>query len=128
MQRCQSIVPALLEFAGHQTVVRIDRVILALSQLNLEARSFEPELPLVIQGLALALQDRQGRQGGFELGRLDRLQKDSADGLIEISHSKRLALRLIIGDLLASAHIGRGVCAIRGGHATSAPATDQNAL
>jgi hypothetical protein len=90
-KRLQGRIPPLFEFAGDESVLRINRIILALGQPHHIAGPFQPELPALFARLAFLLQGLQRREQGCELGWLNRLKEASADGLIQIPLAKGLA-------------------------------------
>jgi len=53
--RAQFFFPLLLKAAGHQPMLGLDRMILALGSFSLIASSLQPKLPLALQGFGLSL-------------------------------------------------------------------------
>src|SRR3954471_3230802 len=122
--RGQRRIPPLLERARHQAVLGVDRIILALRQARVIARPLEAELPLPVDRPALVLQALERHQHRFDPGRLDRIQKGAADGLVDVAHRHGLALWLTIGVLSAAAVIARRALSVAHPHlpATTAAA------
>src|SRR3954468_773173 len=87
----QRRLPAALQLAGHQPVVRIDGVVLPLRQAGLVARPLEAELPLPVDRPALRLEAVQGGDGGFQPGGADSLQEGLGDGPVDLAGEEGLA-------------------------------------
>ena len=127
-QRLQRRVPAALQGAGDQTVLRLDRVVLALGARCLVAGALDPQLPVPVQGLALALEFGQRRQRGLDRCRPDRLQEQRTHGAVQVYDRKGLAHLGGIVDLRPAALAAQVVAAVADAHPPPAAAAHHEAL
>ena len=83
---------------------------------------------MAIQGLPLALEHREGRQGGLDRPRLDGRQEQLADGLVEMADRKGLTQRCGVVDLRPLTLVAEIMAAMADAHPPSTAAADHQAL
>jgi len=85
--------PALLQRAHHQTVLRLDRVVLASCPLDVIACALKPLFPLPVQCLALQLEVLGQLQADFQCRWCQRLQHQLCHQRVQGGAAQRLADR-----------------------------------
>jgi len=97
-----------------------------LGELHGIAGALQFELPLFGQCQPLLFQHIQRREDGFQACWLDGLEDEITDRLVEIAQRKRLALGLVIGNLLTATLVHMMVTAIAGRHPPPTAPTDDD--
>ena len=96
MHDLQRLVPAALQFACHQTIGRIDRIILPASMRRREVRLLKRQIELPLCGRGLGRLSRQRFHCGIDAERLQHPQHFRADGSIR-TQAAECRMRLYLG-------------------------------
>src|SRR5712692_5218299 len=126
----QLLIPLPLQTPGHQTVVRVDRFVATPGQVRFVLRPLNLPLPLVIDLPGTGLHLVQSREGYFQVGGLDGLQKAGNHHLIDPISAHGLAgscskLRM---ELVTFVHQQGAVALIANAHASATGATQDDPL
>src|SRR6266566_7506754 len=126
----QFLVPVSFQAASHQAVVRIDRFVATTSQVRFVLRPFNLTLPLLIDLFSTDFHLVQSREGHFQVGGLEGLQKAGDHGLINAIATHGLAgsrgqLRV---ELVTFVHQQGPITLIPNTHAPATGATQDNPL
>jgi hypothetical protein len=79
----QCLVPAALQFAGHQAIGGIDRIVLPTGMRGLEARLLKRQLKLPLRGRCRARLGLDRSDGGIRAKRLQDTQYLRANGSVD---------------------------------------------
>src|SRR5258708_2408573 len=126
----QFLIPVSLQAASHQSVVRVDHFVATTSQVRFVLRPFNLTLPLVIDLLGTSFHLVEGREGYFQVGGLNGLQKAGNHSLIDPISPHGLAgsrgeLRV---ELVTFVHQQGTIALIPNTHAPTTGATQDNPL
>ena len=83
--------PGLFEFDGDETMVGIDPLVAALGQVGLVAGAFEAGAPMLGQFALLGLGLLDRGQSSLQVERLEGLQEQGGDRLVDVGGAKVLA-------------------------------------
>src|SRR3989440_1937194 len=126
----QLLIPLPLQAPRHEAVVRVDRFVATTGQVRFVLRPLNLTLPLVIDLLGVGFHPVQGREGHFQVGGLDGLQKARNYGLINTisphgltSSSSELRMKLV-----TFVHQQGAIALIPNAHASATRATQDDPL
>ena len=89
----QRRLPALLQGAGHEPVLRLDGVVLPLGALDLVARLLQAQRPLAVPPRPLQLDVLGQLQADLDRRRAQHLEDEAGDELVERAAAEGLAVR-----------------------------------
>src|SRR6266851_5832623 len=126
----QLLIPLPLQAPGHEAVIRVDCDVSTAGQVCFILRPLNLPLPLVIDLLGTGLHLVQSREGYFQVGRFNGLQKAGNHSLIDAISSHGLAgscgkLRM---ELVTFVHQHRAIALIANAHASATGATQDDPL
>ena len=126
----QLLIPLPFQAPGHEAVVRVDRFVATPGQVRFVLRPLNLTLPLVIDLPGTGFHLVQSREGHFQVGRLNSLQKAGNHGLIDAISPHGLAgsrgeLRM---ELVTFVHQQGAIALIPNAHASATRATQDDPL
>ena len=123
------MLPAPLQFPHHQSVLRLNGVILPRRPVGLEAGTLQSLLPVTVEPLALAPEILAGVQAEFQCSRLQRPEHQLCDQVVQPLARQALAGGLGVLDRGSLARIAGVLRAAGVGnlHAPPTPAAEDHA-